>query len=62
MWRKLIKRDRHEMHVFIHRHRRFQLVITFGTLLTASAAYAFPHYNELIVLGGTATNLIWIWE
>lgn len=62
MLKRLLRRDRHEVHVFIHRHRRFQLIITAGTIATAAMAYTFPHYNELIVFAGTATNLIWIWE
>lgn len=60
--RRIFKRDRHEVHLFIHRHRRFQLIITAGTLATAIAAYVVPHHGELIIMAGTATNLIWIWE
>lgn len=60
--RKLLQRDRHDIHVILHRHRRFQLIITAGTIATALTAFLVPHHGELIVMAGTATNLIWIWE
>ena len=53
-WRSFILR--------LQRHRKFQLVISFGTLCCAIAAIIIPHHGELIVLASTATNLIWIWE
>lgn len=59
---RVFKRDMHWLHVEIHRHRKFQLVITAGTLGTALAAIVMPHHGELIAIGSVATNLIWIWE
>ena len=60
--RRVFKRDMHIVHVEIHRHRKFQLVITAGTLCTAIVAVIMPHHGELIAIGSVATNLVWIWE
>lgn len=59
---KAFKRDVHEVHIQLHRHRKFQLVVTLGVVATSVLAYAVPHHSELIVAGSAATNLLWLWE
>lgn len=62
LFRLAFKRDMHWLHVELHRHRKFQLAITCGTIGTAAMAVFMPHHGELIAIGSVATNLVWIWE
>lgn len=59
---RAFKRDMHSLHIELHRHRKFQIVVTVGVLTTSALAYALPHHSELIVMGSAATNLLWLWE
>ena len=56
------RRDWRSILFTIQRHRKFQLIITFGTISCAMLAYIIPHHAELIIIGSTITNMIWIWE
>lgn len=58
----VFKRDWKAIIFALQRHRKFQLIISLGTLGCASLALIIPHHAELIVIGSTITNLIWIWE
>lgn len=62
LFRCVFKQDMHRLHIELHRHRKFQLIITCGTLGTAVLAIVLPHHGELIAIGSVATNLVWIWE
>lgn len=62
LFHRVFKRDMHWVHVELHRHRKFQLIITCGTLGTAIVAIIMPHHGELIAIASVATNLVWIWE
>ncbi len=44
------------------RHRKFQIVITTGAVVSNFIAWVLPQYNEIIIVSGLVTNIIWIWE
>lgn len=46
----------------LERHRRFQIVISTGALVSALAALLWPEKAHASVIAGLVTNLIWIWE
>lgn len=51
-------------HWFIahERHKRFQMIVSTGTLLGSAIAILYPEMAVAGVITGTLTNLIWIWE
>lgn len=59
---RALRRDVHAIHVELHRHRKFQIIVTVGVVTTSIMAYVIPHHSELIVAGSAATNLLWLWE
>lgn len=58
----VFKRDMKGLHLRLHRHRKFQLIITTGIVGTTAVSYLVPQYQEFVIVAATATNLVWIWE
>lgn len=52
----------HHIFLSLHRHRKFQLIITSGTVVAAIVSFLAPDRAELVIAASTLTNLIWIWE
>jgi hypothetical protein len=46
----------------IDKHKRTQLIVTIGVIITTALGVLIPEYAYASALGGVATNLIWIWE
>lgn len=46
----------------VDKHKRTQLIVTFGVVITTLVGVLLPEYAFASALGGVATNLIWIWE
>ena len=46
----------------VERHRKFQVVITTGVVGCAFWGAFIPAHQELVLVAGVMTNLIWIWE
>jgi hypothetical protein len=57
-----MKRIFHFFKYEMHRHRKFQLAITTGTIGCAAGGFLIPSQQELLLVAGLATNLLWIWE
>lgn len=51
------------MHIYsADKHKRTQMIVTIGVILTTVVGVLLPEYAYASALGGVATNLIWIWE
>lgn len=44
------------------RHRRFQTLITVGTLVCAFLSLAHPELNHVSVVANVFVTMAWIWE
>jgi hypothetical protein len=44
------------------RHRKFQIAITTGVVVSTFLGYVAPELGHFAVIGTIATNLAWIWE
>lgn len=46
----------------IERHKKFQMVITAGTVGCTILYFLWPEHSEAATLVGCLTNMVWIWE
>lgn len=44
------------------RHHTFQLLVSFGLVMTTFASLVTPAYAEHITVATLLTNLVWLWE
>jgi hypothetical protein len=44
------------------KHRKFQLVITIGVVISAMVAILDASFQSHAMVIGVCTNLVWIWE